>query len=117
RLLRANAGAELIAEIDAPSSTAAQIAALEAFTRTGSPAAARAALAWLAGSEGAVARGVRGYLQRLAADRHAEFVALIAQVLADPAADAAEWSGAATAAAGAPELAYIPPLIARLESA
>jgi hypothetical protein len=117
RLLKANAVAELVAEIDAPTSTAAQLAALEAFTRTGAPAAARSSLAWLAGPDGAVARAARGYLAKLANDRRPEFVALVAQALADPAADAAEWCGAATAAEGAPDLAYVAPLIARLEGA
>jgi len=117
RLLKANAVAELIAEIDAPTSTAAQLAALEAFTRTGSPAAARATLAWLAGPDGTVARAARGYLQRLASDRRPEFVVLVTQSLADPSADAAEWTGAALAAEGAPELAYVPALMNRLEGA
>lgn len=117
RLLKANAVAELVAEIDAPASTAAQLAALEAFTRCGSPAAARAALEWLPASDGAVARAARAYLQRVANDRHAEFVALVAQSLGDPAADPAEWTGAALAAESAPDLAYVAPLVARLEDA
>lgn len=117
KLLKLGAGAELVAEIDAPASTAAQLAAFEALTRAGSPLAARAALAWLPGSDSSVEHAARAYLQKLALERRAELVAVVVAALGDATADGAEWCGATLAAGSTPDLAFVPALLARLEQA
>jgi hypothetical protein len=117
RVLKLGGGAELVAEIESPASTAAQVAALEALTRAGSPIAARAALAWLPGSESNVEHAARAYLQKLASERRGEFVAAVVQVLGDASADPAEWCGGTLVAASSPDLAFVPALLTRLEQA